>query len=78
MKFIEAEVHDGCMLYIPPFWFYSVQFEKNNKETVIYEFNYGSVMNVFANSMNLGMHLYDVLLADTIDSYKVKGTDGSL
>ncbi len=72
MKFIEAEVHDGCLLYVPPFWFYSVQFEKDNKDTVVYEFNYGSVMNVFANSLNLSMHLYDVLLADVINSYKVK------
>lgn len=58
MKFLDVIVPDGHILYVPPYWFYSIMFEKDNHETVVYQFDYGSVMNVGANMWNLAQHMY--------------------
>lgn len=59
IKFLnDVIVPAGHMLYIPPYWFYSIMFEKDNHETVVYQFDYGSVMNVGANLANLTQHMY--------------------
>ena len=58
MKFLDFTVHPGHILYVPPFWFYSVQFEKDNRDIIIHQFDYGSVMNVVTNLPNLAQHLY--------------------
>ena len=58
MKFLDFVVHPGHILYVPPFWFYSMQFEKDNRDIVIHQFDYGSVMNVVANLPNLVQHVY--------------------
>lgn len=63
MKFLDFIVNPGTMLYVPPFWFYSIQFEdaNHNNDVVLYEFNYGSVANVGANALNLLNHAISVL-----------------
>lgn len=58
MKFLDFVVHPGHILYVPPFWFYSVQFEKDNRNIVVHQFDYGSVMNVVANLPNLVQQVY--------------------
>lgn len=58
MKFLDFVIHPGHILYIPPFWFYSLQFEKDNRDIVVHQFDYGSVMNVVANLPNLAQHTY--------------------
>ena len=58
MKFLDFVVHPGHILYVPPFWFYSMQFEKDNRDIVIHQFDYGSIMNVVANLPNLVQHVY--------------------
>lgn len=58
MKFLDFVVHPGHVLYVPPFWFYSVQFEKDNRDIVIHQFDYGSVMNVMANLPHLVKQVY--------------------
>lgn len=59
IKFLDTViVPSGHILYIPPYWFYSIMFEKDNHETVVYQFDYGSVMNVGANLANLAQHMY--------------------
>ena len=40
------------------FWFYSMQFEKDNRDIVIHQFDYGSIMNVVANLPNLVQQVY--------------------
>jgi len=57
MKFLDFVVHPGHILYIPPFWFYSIQFEKDNRDIIIHQFDYGSVMNVVSNLPNLAYHM---------------------
>ena len=61
MKFLEFTVHPGSILYIPPFWLYSVHFSKDEKEEnhLVHVFNYGSAMNVMSNIFNLGNYYYE-------------------
>ncbi len=58
MKFLEFTVYPGHILYVPPFWHYSLKFLKDEKEEnhLIHVFNYGSLMNVVSNTFNLGHH----------------------
>jgi hypothetical protein len=56
MRFLDIVIPHGHILYLPPFWFYSMNMDK---DTVAYEFNYGSITNVVANSWNLSLHVYD-------------------
>jgi hypothetical protein len=55
MKFLEFPVYPGNILYVPPFWHYSIQFLKD-ESPMIHVFNYGSVMNVLSNVANLAKH----------------------
>ena len=57
MKFIEFVVRPGSILYVPPFWHYSIQFKKENQ--FVHVFNYGSLMNILSNAFNLGNHYYE-------------------
>ena len=47
VKFLEFSVEKGNVLYIPPYWWYSIQFTDN---TVIYAITYNSVMNIVTYS----------------------------
>lgn len=48
LKFLEFTVNEGFMLYIPPFWWYSIKFLDSN-ETIVSSFTYNSIMNCVAN-----------------------------
>lgn len=58
MKFLDFTVHPGHILYVPPFWHYSIQFMKD-ENNLVHVFNYGSVMNVLSNVFNLGHYYYE-------------------
>jgi hypothetical protein len=45
VRFLEYVVEKGSVLYIPPYWWYSIQFADN---TSIYAITYNSLMNVVA------------------------------
>jgi hypothetical protein len=62
MKFLDFSVSSGNTLYIPPFWHYSIQFPKNENNTLVHVFSYGSLMNVCSNLFNLSNHYYDKLV----------------
>ena len=70
MKFLEFTVHPGNVLYVPPFWHYSVQFLKDEKEEnhLVHVFNYGSTMNVLSNIFNLGNYYYENFLGNKKNS----------
>lgn len=74
MKFLDFVVQPGHMLYVPPFWFYSLQFEKDNRDIIVHEFNYGSVMNVVSNLPNLAQHMYSFASGEKKGSIKTKLT----
>ena len=45
VRFLEYVVEKGSVLYIPPYWWYSIQFAEN---TSLYAITYNSLMNVVA------------------------------
>jgi hypothetical protein len=51
IQFLDFDVLSGNMLFIPPFWWYSIQYEE--AETLILSSKYSTMMNVVANSYNL-------------------------
>jgi hypothetical protein len=50
MRVVEVNVIAGNILYVPPYWWYSIKIE--NTDTLISEFTYISVMNSVANSLD--------------------------
>ena len=54
MKTLEISVNKGNALYIPAYWWYSIQFNKNCSISV---FQYRTYMNTVAISPQLGMRL---------------------
>jgi hypothetical protein len=60
MKFLDFVVHSGNILYIPPFWYYSIKIEDD--DGLVYCMDYGSPMNVAANVINLGHYFYETMI----------------
>jgi hypothetical protein len=46
IKFLEFDVSEGHVLYVPPYWFYSIRF--SNAETRVSEITCNALMNVVA------------------------------
>lgn len=53
IKCLEFNVMEGYVLYIPPYWFYSIEFTTTN--TCIASFTYSSGMNIISNLPNYGL-----------------------
>jgi hypothetical protein len=49
IKFLEFEVVEGSVLSIPPYWWYSIQYD-NGVDTLICSFTYNTVMNTVSNA----------------------------
>lgn len=62
MKFLEFEVLEGFVLYVPPFWFYSIRFigggsgGEGSQPTMLESYTYNSLMNIVSNLPNWGMY----------------------
>jgi hypothetical protein len=54
MKFLEFDVNPGYVLYIPPYWWYSIKFSGDNN--LICGVTYNSIMNYVANIPNLTLY----------------------
>ena len=67
MKFLDFTVHPGYVLFVPPFWHYSIQFIESEENHLVHVFNYGSVMNVLSNVFNLGHHYYEKFVSKKKD-----------
>jgi len=55
LKFLEFDIYAGSVLYIPPYWFYSIKYS-NEPDNCVYGFTYNSIMNCVANSPKLCMY----------------------
>jgi len=55
IKFLEFEVVEGHMLFIPPYWWYSVQYTSET-DTLVCGFTYSSIMNCVANSPDIAKY----------------------
>jgi len=51
LKFLEFEVHTGYILYIPPYWWYSIKF--SNCDTSVISVTYNSAMNILSNAPDI-------------------------
>ena len=49
-KFLEFDVESGFVLYVPPYWFYSIKYAADDTE--LYGFYYNSLINCVANIPN--------------------------
>ena len=54
-KFLEFEVKEGYVLYIPPYWWYSLQYN-NAHGTFVCEMTYNTMMNCISNIPDLGLY----------------------
>lgn len=54
VKFLEFDVDNGYVLYIPPYWFYSIKFF--DEYTQLSEYNYNTAINCVANSNKYFMY----------------------
>jgi len=52
IKFLEFEVQQGHMLFVPPYWWYSIQYT-SEVDALVCTFTYSSVMNCISNLPNL-------------------------
>ena len=48
IRFLEFEVVSGFILSIPPYWWYSIQYDKG-EDTILCGFTYNSIMNTVSN-----------------------------
>ena len=53
MKFLEFDLSEGQILYIPPYWWYTYQYQDDN--TILTNFTYNTVMNCVSNIKDLSM-----------------------
>ena len=53
-KFLEFDVESGFVLYVPPYWFYSIKYAADDTE--LYGFYYNSFINCIANVPNWFMY----------------------
>ena len=54
-KFLEFDVSEGFILYIPPYWWYSIQYTCE-KPTFVCGVSYNTVMNCISNVHDLGLY----------------------
>jgi hypothetical protein len=57
MRFLEFDIDAGNVLFIPPYWFYSIRFA-GNEDTVGAMFSYSTIPNVISNIYDIGMYYY--------------------
>jgi len=55
IKFLEFEVLEGNMLFIPPYWWYSIKYTSEN-DSLVCGFTYSSMMNCLANSPDIAKY----------------------
>jgi hypothetical protein len=51
LRFLEFEVYSGYVLYVPPYWWYSIKFE-DSKDVLITSFTYDNPISFLTNTPN--------------------------
>lgn len=52
LKYLEFDVQAGYILYIPPYWWYSIQYS-TEPDTLVLGATYNSIINIIANSPDI-------------------------
>jgi hypothetical protein len=55
LKFLDFEVSAGNMVFIPAYWWYSIQYSEE-PDTIVSSFTYNNIANTLANSSNLFLY----------------------
>jgi len=55
MKFLEFDVLAGSVIYIPPYWWYSIKYSEE-PDTITCNITYNSIMNCVANLKHWGLY----------------------
>jgi hypothetical protein len=55
LRFLEFDVYAGYMLYIPPYWWYSIKFS-DSKDNLITSFSYDNAISFITNIPNYSMY----------------------
>jgi hypothetical protein len=55
IKFLDIEVNSGDILFLPPYWWYSISFS-GDPETTVATFTYDVAMNIAAQSKHWGLY----------------------
>ena len=55
IKFLDIEVNSGDVLFVPPYWWYSITFS-GDPETTVASFTYDVAMNIAAQSKHWGLY----------------------
>lgn len=55
IKFLDVDIHSGDVLFIPPYWWYSISFS-GDPETTVAELIYDVAMNVLAQSKHWALY----------------------
>ena len=55
VKFLEFEVNEGTMVYIPPYWWYSIEYS-SEKTNIVLSFKYTTYMNTLSITPELLIH----------------------
>tara|TARA_B100000282_G_scaffold220989_1_gene164213 strand:+ start:2001 stop:2981 length:981 start_codon:yes stop_codon:yes gene_type:complete len=54
LKFLDFELENGQALYIPPYWWYSIQYTSD--DTIVSAFTYDTLTNYLANCKDIGLY----------------------
>lgn len=55
LKFLEFDIAEGQMLYIPPYWWYSIQYLDDSN--LVCGITYDNIISTMANSKDIGLYL---------------------
>lgn len=55
IQFIDFDVHEGYVLYIPPYWWYAIEIA-DNTNTIILSVTYDSAISTLANITDIAQH----------------------
>jgi len=77
MKFLEFDLNEGQVLYIPSYWWFSIKYI--NEFSIVSGFTYNSVMSTIANSKDIGLYMLQqsntkTKIAKTIDLSTMNNT----
>lgn len=56
IKFLEFDVHEGDILYVPPYWWYSYQY--TTYDTIVCTATYNTPMNMIANAKHWALYFF--------------------
>lgn len=73
-KFLDIEVNVGDVLFVPPYWWYSISFS-GDAETTVATFTYDVAMNIAAQSKHWGLYYLQQSNIKTRPGKKIQSLD---